>query len=416
MDKTINRPRGTQDIYGEKANMYNYVFDKFSQVALLSGFNLIKTPMFESIETFVRSVGETSDIVKKEFYNFVDKGGREIALRPEGTASVIRCVVEDKLLYTNPLPLMFYYYGSMFRYERPQSKRLREFNQFGVEIIGTNSIYDDFSVIKFVTECLNSINIKDTKIKINNLGSFDSRFKWIEELKQYFKPFKSQLTELSQERLSSNPTRILDDKVDGVKDFVKNAPKISKFLTSEEVSEFKVLLKLLDQFNINYIIDETLVRGLDYYTNTVFEISTKDDLALGGGGRYGKLVEEFGGEETSCIGMAFGIDRIIDYIKENKISTDFSNTNVTIVFASLVEEANTKVLEYMAQCRKQGISCVANLSLNKLAKVFNYAEKINAKYVAIIGEAELNNNTITYKDIEKKIQKTVSVNEFFKLI
>jgi histidyl-tRNA synthetase len=235
-------------------------------------------------------------------------------------------------------------------------------------------------------------------------------------LKQYFKPFKSQLTELSQERLSSNPTRILDDKVDGVKDFVKNAPKISKFLTSEEVSEFKVLLKLLDQFNINYIIDETLVRGLDYYTNTVFEISTKDDLALGGGGRYGKLVEEFGGEETSCIGMAFGIDRIIDYIKENKITTDFSNTNVTIVFASLIPDANTKVLEYMAQCRKQGISCVANLSLNKLAKVFNYAEKINAKYVAIIGEAELNNNTITYKDIEKKIQKTVSVNEFFKLI
>jgi histidyl-tRNA synthetase len=157
--------------------MYNYIFDKFSQVALLSGFNLIKTPMFESIETFVRSVGETSDIVKKEFYNFVDKGGREIALRPEGTASVIRCVVEDKLLYTSPLPLMFYYYGSMFRYERPQSKRLREFNQFGVEIIGTNSIYDDFGVIKFVAECLNSINIKNITIKINNLGSFNSRFK-----------------------------------------------------------------------------------------------------------------------------------------------------------------------------------------------------------------------------------------------
>jgi histidyl-tRNA synthetase len=235
-------------------------------------------------------------------------------------------------------------------------------------------------------------------------------------LKQYFEPFKSQLTELSQERLASNPTRILDDKVDGVKDFVKNAPKISKFLTNEEISEFNVLLNLLDQFNINYIIDETLVRGLDYYTNTVFEISTKDDLALGGGGRYGKLVEEFGGEETSCIGMAFGIDRIIDYIKENKISTDFSNTNVTIVFASLTVDANTKVLEYMAQCRKKGISCVANLSLNKLAKVFNYAEKINAKYVVIIGEAELKNNTITYKDIEKKIQNTVNINEFFKLI
>jgi histidyl-tRNA synthetase len=177
MANTINRPRGTQDLYFENAKLYEGLFQKFASISELNGFSLIKTPMFESIETFVRSVGSTSDIVKKEFYNFVDKGGREIALRPEGTAGVARCVVEDKLLYTKPNPLMFYYFGPMFRYERPQSKRLREFNQFGCEIMNSNSFLDDFNVIKFSYDCLQSINIKDITFSINNLGGFESRAK-----------------------------------------------------------------------------------------------------------------------------------------------------------------------------------------------------------------------------------------------
>ncbi|GMO14001.1 MAG: histidine--tRNA ligase [Mycoplasmoidaceae bacterium] len=415
MNKQINKPRGTQDIYGNKASTYNFLFTKFSNIAKTFGYGEIKIPMIEHIETFVRTVGETSDIVKKEMYNFKDKGDREIALRPEGTAGVVRAVVEDKLLYKEALPIRFYYYGSMFRYERPQSKRLREFNQFGVELIGTNSVYDDFNVIKFVNECMESVNIKGTTIMINNLGSFESRAKWIDELKKYFKPYEKQLSELNRERLSKNPTRILDDKEDGVKDFVKKAPKVSNFLSKQEKDDFAMLLSLLKAFGIKYELDDNLVRGLDYYTGMVFEVKDKNNLALGGGGRYAKMVEEFGGDDQSCIGMALGVDRIINYIEENKIKCGFASEDVQVVFTSLEQKFNNKALEYMLDTISNGISAVSNFSINKLAKVFSYAEKLNASYVVIIGEKEVKEKTITYKNIKTKVQKTSSFKDFIKI-
>jgi len=408
----INRYKGTQDLYGEKINKYKAVQKILNAKAENYGYGEIITPVFESIDVFVRTVGETSDIVKKEFYHFFDKGEREIALRPENTAPVIRCVVEDKLLYTEPMPLKFYYCGPMFRYERPQSGRYRQFYQFGCEIINTNSVYDDFEILKFVWDASKSLKVKDFVIKINNLGGFESRAAWIEDLKKYFSKYKDKLTPLSQERLEKNPTRILDDKEDGEKDFVKKAPSVEKYLSAKEQEEFKTLLGLLDDFKIKYEIDPTLVRGLDYYTNMVFEIVSKDGVSFGGGGRYGKMVKEFGGEDVSCIGFAFGLDRLvslanIDYDQSDKIA---------VVFASFDQKNDSKVLDYIYDCRDLGINTVGKFNFGKVASVFKFAERKNIKYVALVGNNEIKGKYITLKDVVKEKQKKVSFDQLVKIV
>lgn len=419
----ITKPRGTLDYIYELDPAFDIVSEVCRQVAKLNGYYQIKTPVFEHKELFVRTVGDTSDIVNKEFYEFKDKGDRDMVLRPELTASVCRSVVENKLLHKMPLPIKFFYIEPMFRYERPQSGRLRCFHQFGIECIATNSYYDDVDMILIATSVFNAFGLKDYVIKINNICSSATRAKWIEALKKYFEPFKDQLTEDSQNRLSRNPLRILDDKVDGKKDFVKAAPKVVDFATKDEIEYFAKITKALKEMNIPFVIDETLVRGLDYYCNFIFEIESTSDLLIGqptlaGGGRYNTMTKELGGDDANCVGFAIGIERLLVALTNNpvlKAKID-SYKKVDVCIANLSEETEQVTSNIAQSLRKVGVSVVANRNTTKLDKHFKYATSQGARYVIIIGTKEVKNNKVIIKDQTTMEQSEVAIDnliEFF---
>jgi len=414
----ITKPRGTQDYIYELEPGFDIFTKACATVAKLHGYYQIKTPIFEHKELFIRSVGETSDIVNKEFYDFKDKGGRDICLRPELTAGVCRCVVENKLLNKMPLPIKFFYIEPMFRYERPQSGRLRMFHQFGVECIGTNSYYDDVDMILLATSILDAFQYKDYIIKINNICSSATRAKWIKALKEYFAPFVDQLTEDSVNRLTKNPLRILDDKVDGKKDFVKNAPKCTEFATEEEKEYFANITNALDELNIKYVIDETLVRGLDYYCNFIFEIeSTSSDLVgqptICGGGRYNQLTKELGGENSNCVGFAIGIERMLVALANNDVLkrqiADYKTVDVAIANLSQDTEMITTVISKML--RIGGFSCTTNRNTYKIDKQFKYAQNAHARYIIIVGEKEVAEQAVIVKDQKTMMQDHVPIGE-----
>lgn len=414
----ITKPRGTQDYIYELEPGFDLVCQICELVAKLNGFYKIKTPVFENKELFVRTVGDTSDIVNKEFYEFKDKSGRDLVLRPELTASVCRAVVENKLLHKMSLPIRMYYIEPMFRYERPQSGRLRMFHQFGVEVLSTNSYYDDVDLILLARSILSAFNYQEYIIKINNICSSKTRAKWIEALKEYFKPFKKDLTEDSQARLAKNPLRILDDKVDGKKDFVKKAPKIEKFATKDEIEYFKNITKTLDALKIKYVVDETLVRGLDYYCNFIFEIeSTSKKLSgqptLIGGGRYNSMTKELGGDDSNCCGFALGIERLLVALEDNKIMKEQIQKykSVDVVVASLSEETNLVSTVVCQMLRLSGISCITNRNTTKLDKHFKYAQNQNAKYVIIIGPKEIKKDVVIIKDQKTMKQEEVKISD-----
>jgi histidyl-tRNA synthetase len=389
-------------------------------ISSLSGYREIKTPIFESSQLFIRSVGETSDIVKKEFYAFQDKGGRDMVLRPEGTAGVIRAVIETKMLHKAPSPLKLSYSGPMFRYERPQSGRLRQFHQFGVECINTGSVLDDVDVLLMADSILKSLNVKKYEIIINNIGNFQARNKWINELKEYFKPYKDQLSELSQSRIETNPLRILDDKEDGKKDFVKNAPKIDKYLTTTEKENFNQICNILKIGKVDFKIDPTLVRGLDYYTNFIFEINSTDERLAGqptiiGGGRYANLVKELGGEDCECVGFALGIERLLLILEYENIKLPKPKT-IDVVIANLNEKNGIAAVLLAAYLRSSGISTVCKYDTLKLTKSFNYAEALNARFIIILGEKELLENKVVIKNQKTLKQETVSYDKIVEFI
>jgi len=414
----ITKPRGTQDIVYELEPGFDIFVQAATMVAKLNGYYQIKTPIFEHKELFIRSVGETSDIVNKEFYDFKDKGGRDICLRPELTAGVCRSVVENKLLNKMSLPIKFFYVEPMFRYERPQSGRLRMFHQFGVECIGTNSYYDDVDMILLAVSILDVFQYKDYIIKINNICSSATRAKWIEALKEYFLPYKDQLTQDSVNRLVKNPLRILDDKVDGKKDFVKNAPKCTEFATEEEKEYFANITHALDELHVSYVVDETLVRGLDYYCNFIFEIeSTSKDLAgqptICGGGRYNQLTKELGGEDANCVGFAMGIERMLVALANNptlKREID-EYKQVDVVIANLDKETELITTVISKMLRIAGFSCTTNRNTYKLDKQFKYAQNAKAKYVMIIGPKEVSKQVVLVKDQKTMKQEEVKIED-----
>lgn len=416
----ITKPRGTQDYIYELEPGFDIITKACETIAKLNGFYQIKTPVFEYKELFIRSVGDTSDIVNKEFYEFKDKGDRDMVLRPELTASVCRAVVENKLLNKMSLPIKFFYIEPMFRYERPQSGRLRMFHQFGVECIGSNSYYDDVDMINLATSVLGAFGYKDYILKINNICSSATRAKWIDALKKYFEPFKDQLTPDSVARLDRNPLRILDDKVDGVKDFVKKAPKVVEFAQKEEIEYFKNITDALDEMHIQYVIDETLVRGLDYYCNFIFEIESTSELLKGqptlcGGGRYNSLTKELGGDDANCIGFAIGIERLLVALTDNKVLqkqiAEYKQVDVAI--ANLSEDTSLISTVMSKMLRIAGISTVANRNTFKLDKHFKYAQHQGAQFVVIVGPKEIKNQIVivknqkTLKQEEVKIEKLV---------
>lgn len=319
-DMNFQKPKGTSDILPADIGKWQIVESIAQQIFSLYNFKEIRTPIFEDFEVFSRSAGESSDIVQKEMYDFVDKGDRHLALRPEGTAGVVRSFVENKLYGPEfEKPFKVWYSGSMYRYERPQSGRQREFNQIGVEAIGDDSVQLDVQIIKMALDFFAELGLKNLKLSINSLGNLESRKNYRDALVSYLLPLIDNLSDDSKRRLDKNPLRILDSKDPGDIQIVAKAPKMIEFLDSESLERFNQLCNLLDSLDINYEIDTNLVRGLDYYNETVFEIiaDTKQlgsQATIAGGGRYSNLIEEFGGPQTSAIGFAIGLERLISIV------------------------------------------------------------------------------------------------------
>lgn len=411
----FKRQRGTVDLYDDEVLYFNQLESILKYVANQYNFKEIRTPIFESTNLYTKAVGESSDIVHKEFYNFKDKGDREIALRPEGTAGTIRAIVEEKMLANLTGCLKVFYMGPMFRYERPQSGRQRQFHQFGIEVVGDVSINDEVETICLAISILNTLKIKNYKLQINNIGSAKARNKWISELKKYFEQYKDQLSQDSINRLQTNPLRILDDKEDAKKDFVINAPKLEKFLSKEETLYFEKIKVLLDLLAIDYEVNENLVRGLDYYNGLVYEFISLSDQLKGqstiiGGGKYDGLVKLTGGPDVAGIGFGLGIERLIVAIKdENK---NFINKqNVDIVFAPLSQKCSNLAVLLNMIIRTNGFSLACNYNSFKLEKHFKLAEKLNAKYVFIFGDKELDKQEIIIKNQLTKKETIISIKE-----
>ncbi len=382
-------PRGTFDVLPEKTPLWRYIEETARNICALYGYKEIRTPVFEHTELFERGVGDTTDVVQKEMYTFTDKGDRSITLRPEGTAGAIRAYIENNI-YALPKPAKLYYLTSCYRYEKPQAGRLREFHQFGAECVGTQSAVTDAELILLARRVLLSLGINEFKLKINSIGCPDCRKKYNDALKDYLKEYESELCETCKTRLLKNPMRILDCKSSICQGFVKNAPKLPEFLCAECSEHFAELKHILDSQNIPYEVDTGIVRGLDYYTKSVFEFITELNGVSGtvcGGGRYDGLVEELGGEPTPAIGFAMGIERIILAMeKANSIPNFESETDLFLVSAGEVTDFLTTLTENL---REIGIRAERDLLQRSVKAQMKYADKIDANYTIVIGDSEI---------------------------
>jgi histidyl-tRNA synthetase len=402
--------KGTQDFIGLEAKKLRYVESKIRSVIEKYGYEEIITPIFENTEVFVRSAGEESDIVSKEMYTFLDKGGRSLTLRPEGTAPVVRSFLENKLYAQRNLN-KFYYFGPMFRYERPQAGRFREFNQFGIETFGTSSPLLDADVIISGTEIFNALGIKNIKLKINTIGDFPSRTAYAKLLQDYFRNNISSLCRDCNRRLENNPLRILDCKIDKDNPVLKNAPKIDTVLSDEAKIYFQSVIDILDAYGVNYEVDRNLVRGLDYYTDTVFEYILDSNDELGGlaicaGGKYSDMVKSFKGPDIPGIGYAFGIERIIAIMDLQNLFPALE-TGADIVLIGLDEKAKEKTLLYANALRRVGFYAEMDYVNINLKPQFKLTDQLQAKYLIIIGEEELNNKVLTVKNNTTKEQESI---------
>ena len=414
----FQRLKGTRDIYGLEEKVLNLIENKFFKIIKNYNFKRICTPIIEDANLFIRSVGETSDIVSKEMYLFKDNGQRDIALRPEGTASTIRAFVENKINNLEPTKLA--YFGPMFRYERPQKGRYRQFIQGGVELIENSTVENNFEIIKLAYDFLKSLKISNITLEINNLGSFESRNNYIEILKEYFSKYKEQLSEISLIRLQKNVLRILDDKEEIKKDFVKNAPRLIDYLSSIEKERFNNLLDLLDEFEIKYVINPYLVRGLDYYNDVVFEFVSNSD-ALGsqctvlGGGRYDGMIKSFGGPDIGSIGFAFGVDRLMEIIMPNIDNYPELSFNETILIAYLNEDEKNEIRKIAYDLRKN-FQVIFPSQKQSIKSLFKLQYKLQPKYL-IFKELNMKKNELKIKSVlnERNIIYT-NLDEFKNII
>lgn len=402
--------KGTLDFYDETAVKYRYLENVISKVIKNYGYSEIITPIIENTDLFVRSSGDESDIVTKEMYTFLDKGKRSITLRPEGTAGVVRSFLENKM-YANSNLTKLYYFGPMFRYERPQAGRYRQLTQFGVEAFGSSSPLLDADVIISAYQIFKYLGINNIKLKINTIGDFASRTNYVEVLKDYFSKDIDKLCSDCNNRLSKNPLRILDCKVDSESPIIKNAPKITNSLTDEAKDYFKKVLKTLDYNKINYVVDETLVRGLDYYTDTVFEFIIESDdnlngLAICGGGKYSDMVKSFGGPDIPGIGYGIGIERVISIMDEKNLFPNLENT-ADVVLIALDEESKQYSLKLANTLRMNGYYADLDYLNIAMKQQFKLSDRLKAKFIIIIGEEELKTNTLTIKNSETKNQETI---------
>lgn len=410
------RQRGTIDIYDNDALLYQSIIKTCNEEAMLFNYNPIMVPTFESTGLFTRSTGETSDIVTKEMYDFKDKNGRDISLRPEGTAGVIRAVVENKLYAINDLPLKYYYSGSFFRYERAQFGRYREFMQFGVEVVGSNSYMDDVETILLVTSILKKLNIKDYKVRINSFGNEECRNKHRENIKNFFASHLDNLCEDCQNRFLKNPLRILDCKVD--KEYIStlNVPVALDALDDENKEKFEKTLKILKDNNVNYEIDKYLVRGLDYYTGIIFEfdIMVQDKiLTIGGGGRYSSLVKELDGPDIQCVGFALGINRLALVLSDLYGANSYKN-QIDYYIMPMGENTYEIASKIASALRDKNYVTVLEVNKKSFSSMFKYASKHEALFAIMIGEDELKENKVKIKNLKTQEQFFVSLDDILR--
>ncbi|MBE3090487.1 MAG: histidine--tRNA ligase [Actinobacteria bacterium] len=400
-------PRGTSDIFGQDIEYRNFIISKAKELFKIFNYREIITPAFEHTEVFDKSIGDSTDIVQKEMYTFLDKKGRSLTLRPEGTAPVVRAVIEHKM-YAENLPLKLYYIENMFRYERPQKGRMREFWQLGVEAIGSPEAFIDAEVIWLLNALFEKLGFKNLKLFINSIGCTKCRKEYIQVLKNYLSPKKDKLCTDCQYRLEKNPLRIFDCKVDQCRQVIKDSPKIYSYICVECRQHFNQVIDFLKTLGISFIIKEDLVRGFDYYTRTIFEIISEDlksvQNALGGGGRYDKLIEQFGGPDIPSIGFAVGLERTYILMKQLNLNfVIYDNKKIALVI--LMDRSYQKyALSLIKFTRDNGYACDLSYEIKSIGSQIKWAEKNAYDFVIIIGEDEVKTDSITIKDIKKFIQ------------
>ena len=410
----LQKPKGTQDILPGDSAKWQYVENVARETFKKYNYGEIRTPMFEHYEVISRSVGDTTDIVTKEMYDFHDKGDRHITLRPEGTAPVVRSYVENKLFAPEvQKPVKVYYIGSMFRYERPQAGRLREFHQLGVECFGSKNPATDVETIAMAYQLFNTLGIKDVTLHLNSLGNTDSRLAYRQALIDYLTPMRESLSQDSQRRLEENPLRVLDSKEKEDKVAVENAPSILDYLDEESQTHFDEVRAMLDSLNIPYVIDTNMVRGLDYYNHTIFEFITtidKSELTICAGGRYDSLVEYFGGPETAGFGFGLGLERLLLVLDKQGIKLPVEES-LDVYIAVLGSGANGKALELVQSIRYQGFKAERDYLGRKIKAQFKSADTFKAKTVITLGESEVESGVVKVKNNATREEVTVSFEE-----
>ncbi|EGD40004.1 histidine--tRNA ligase [Streptococcus sanguinis] len=410
----LQKPKGTQDILPQESAKWQYVEDFARKTFRKYNYGEIRTPIFEHYEVISRSVGDTTDIVTKEMYDFYDKGDRHITLRPEGTAPVVRSYVENKLFAPEvQKPVKVYYMGSMFRYERPQAGRLREFHQIGAECFGSSNPATDVEMIAMAAQFFKDIGITNVSLELNSLGNPESRAAYRQALIDYLTPLKPSLSADSQRRLEENPLRVLDSKEPEDKAAVEGAPSILDYLDEESSTYFAAVRSMLETLQIPYVINTNMVRGLDYYNHTIFEFTTEvagSQLTICAGGRYDGLVAYFGGPETPGVGFGMGLERLLLVLDKQGVELPIE-TALDVYVAVLGAGANGRALELVQALRAQGFAAERDYLDRKLKAQFKSADNFKAKTLITLGESEVESGQVTVKNNYNREEITVSLDQ-----
>ena len=412
----INIPRGTQDILPGETKKWQFIESRLEELMKLYNYQEIRTPIFESTDLFARGVGDSTDVVQKEMYNFKDKGDRDLTLRPEGTAAVVRSYIEKKMQGQANQPVKLYYVGPMFRYERKQKGRYRQFTQFGVEAIGSEDPSIDAEVLAMVVHIYESFGLKNLKLVINSIGDIDSRQEYNQALVEHFEPVIDDFCQDCQSRLHTNPMRILDCKVDRDKEAVKTAPRITDYLNDESQAYYNQVKAHLDDLNIRYEEDPNLVRGLDYYTHTAFELMIDDPdydgaiTTLCGGGRYNGLLQLLDGPDQTGIGFALSIERLLMALEQEGIEL-VDEEALDLFVVTMGDDADRYAVRLLNDLRKQGISVDKDYLNRKIKAQMKQADRLNARYTVVIGDQELEQQRIAIKDMQSGESEEIALDQ-----
>ncbi|NLC62561.1 MAG: histidine--tRNA ligase [Thermoanaerobacterales bacterium] len=407
-------PRGTRDILPDEANNWVYLESKFRDICRRFNYKEIRTPVFEHTELFQRGIGETTDIVEKEMYTFLDKSNRSITLKPEGTAPVARAYIEHKM-YSLPLPMKLYYIIPGFRYERPQAGRLRQFHQFGIESFGSQSPRIDAEVMLLAMMFFKELGLDDIDLHINSIGCERCRNNYKQALKAFLTQKKEMFCETCRSRLERNPLRVFDCKNERCQQIINDTPIVLDYLCDECKVHFNKVENTLTTIGVNYIVDSRLVRGLDYYTKTVFEIVSTElgaQSAICGGGRYDNLVKECGGPETPAVGFGMGVERLINVL-ENKSLLKIQDQNIDVFVVLLDKEYEQVGTKLLYELREKGISAEIDYLDRSLRAQMKCADKLSAKYAVLIGAEEVESRFFTIKDLSKGSQESISFESIY---